>query len=367
MSATEVAEIDRPVHYLSTLAFDESFLDRIRAVSPRLIVRQITANSVDDIPAEVWAEIDVLHTADVFPPAELAPSMRWVQLDTSGADHLAGQPVWSSGAAITTLGGVGPVAMAEYVMFSLLALAHRLPELVKARNRRWWPEPSAAAALFTPAPVRGTTMAVLGYGRIGQEIGRVACAFGIHVIGMTRTGRVAVEPSESTYDGRRVAARPASQNPIMVAPDEPIPEHRADVVVVGTQRLDEVLALADWVVVVLPRTPETIGLLSAHRFARFKSGAVLINVSRGGIVDEAALLDAVRSGRLGAAAVDVFDAEPLAPESAWWTEPGVLVTPHVAGLTPDYGAHVEHIVTENLVRFLSGSRLMNEVDRTRGY
>jgi phosphoglycerate dehydrogenase-like enzyme len=90
-------------------------------------------------------------------------------------------------------------------------------------------------------------------------------------------------------------------------------------------------------------------------------------VSRGGIVDEHALLEALRSDRLSGAVLDVFDTEPLDPQSVWWTEPKVILTPHVAGLTPDYGAHVEHILTENLRRFLAGSPLMNVADRVRGY
>ncbi len=364
---TDQAPAASPVRYLSTLAFDDDFLDTIRAVSPLVVVEQITADAATDIPDARWAQIDVLHTSSVFPPPGIATSLRWIQLDTSGADHLAAQPVWRSEAAITTLGGVGPVAMAEYVMFSVLGMAHRLPALVSARNDRTWPAPREGAALFTPAPVRGTTMAVIGYGRIGREIARVAAVFGIKVVGLSRRGHVPTHGDGGQYDGRRVVARPGPLATRGVATGEPIVPGEDQVVIVGTDRLDDVLELADWVVVVLPRTPETVGILDAHRLARCKAGAVLINASRGGIVDESALLAALRTGRLAGAALDVFDTEPLGEDSAWWSEPGVFVTPHVGGLTPDYRAHVEHIVTENLRRFLSGSRLMNEVDRTRGY
>jgi phosphoglycerate dehydrogenase-like enzyme len=362
-----LAPAERPVRYLSTLAFDDEFLQRIRDVSPRVVVEQITADSAADIPAALWGRIDVLHTSAVFPPDGVPCSADWIQLDTSGADHLADQPVWRSNATITTLGGVGPVAMAEYVMFSVLGLAHRLPALVAARSDRSWPPPRTAAALLTPAPIRGTTMAIIGYGRIGQEISRVAAAFGVSVIGVRRSGHLPAEPAGAHYDGRHVAGRPIAPRTSGVEPDVAITPVADHVVVVDASRLDDVLEQADWVVVVLPRTPQTRGMFDANRFARLKPGAMLVNASRGGIVDERAMLVALRDGRLAGAALDVFDAEPLPPDSVWWSEPGVFVTPHVAGLTPDYRAHVEHIVTENLRRFLSGTPLMNEVDRTRGY
>src|SRR4051794_31623286 len=117
------ARVEQSVRYLSTLAFDDEFLDHVRAVSPRVVVQQITTDSAADIPDMLWTQIDVLHTSVVFPPPGIDCPARWIQLDTSGVDHLAGQPVWDSKAAITTLGGVGPVAMAEYVMFSVLGMA----------------------------------------------------------------------------------------------------------------------------------------------------------------------------------------------------------------------------------------------------
>ncbi len=356
----------RSVRYLSTLRFGTDFLDRLQAVSPALSVQQLPAASAADIPPEVWAEVEVLHTSGVLPPAGSAPALRWVQLDTSGSDHLRSEWLWESDIAITTLGGVGPVSMAEYVMFSVLGLAHRLPALVESRSRRRWPSPVESAASFTPLPVRGSTMAILGYGRIGQEIARIAVPFGVRVVGVTRTGGVAAAAGEQRYDGRWVASRPAplTARPVAAAaaltPDD-------GVTVVGTDRLDEVLGLADWVVVVLPRTPETLGLLDAGRLGRCKPGAMLVNVSRGGIVDEAALLHCLRRGSLGGAVLDVFDDEPLPAGSHWWREPGVFLTPHVGGLTPDYAAHVERIVTDNMARFLAGLPLLNAVDRARGY
>ena len=369
----------RPVHYLSTLAFGDEFLDRVAAVSPRVHVRQITADSATDIPDDVWERVDVLHTSSVLPDPAQAPGMGWVQLDTSGADHLRGTAIWDTDVPITTLGGVGPVAMAEYVMFSVLGLAHRLPALIETRANRTWPPPRESSRRFTPAPVRGTTMVILGYGRIGQETARLAGAFGMRVIGVARGGVVSgdgamVTESAPAYDGRAVTGRPEAPVHRRLGATEPLSPHRtavaaevAVVTVVTVDRLDEVLPLADVLVVVLPRTPQTAGLLDANRIALLKPGAAVINASRGGIVDESALLAALRSDRVSGAVLDVFDAEPLPADAPWWDEPRVFMTPHVGGLTADYAAHVEEIVTGNMARFLTGQTLLNVVDRERGY
>ncbi|MET3804118.1 phosphoglycerate dehydrogenase-like enzyme [Nakamurella sp. UYEF19] len=354
-----------PVRYLSTLRFDDAFLQRLQSLSPRLEVEQITADEVADVPAETWAQIDILHTSGVIPSAELAPRVRWVQLDTSGADHLRGHPIWDADVAITTLGGVGPVSMAEYVLFGLLGMAHRLPALVQAGRSGSWPQNRLAAVLFTPARIRGTTMTIVGYGRIGQEVARLAAPFGIRVVGLSRSG--SVKSVDDRYDGRATNDRPAALAVRELLPHQEIGWEGDEVLVAGIDRLDDALPLTDWLVVVVPRTPETFHLLDASCFQRLPSGAVLINASRGGIVDESALLAALRRGQLAGAVLDVFESEPLAPQSFWWSEPGVFITPHVAGRAADYAAHVEHIVTENLTRFLAGRPMTNVLDRERGY
>ncbi len=361
--------VTRPVHYLSTLSFDAPFLDRLQTLSPRVQVEQITAATAADIPPETWASVDVLHTAGVFPPPGAAPRLAWIQLDTSGVDHLLDHPVWQTDVPITTLGGVGPVTMAEYVILAVLGLAHRLPALIECRADRRWPAPSSSAATLTPAPVRGTTMVILGYGRIGEEIARLALPFGVRVIGVNRSGVLASDLPAPRYDGRVVDARPAAPavRPTDSSAAISFAAAGGDVVLAGLDRLDEVLAFADWLVVVLPRTGQTVGLIDASRLARLPAGAMVVNASRGGIVDEGALLSALRSGRVAGVVLDVFDEEPLDFTSPWWDEPGVFITPHVAGLTSAHAAHVEKIVAENVRRFLAGEPLCNVVDRARGY
>jgi phosphoglycerate dehydrogenase-like enzyme len=128
-----------------------------------------------------------------------------------------------------------------------------------------------------------------------------------------------------------------------------------------------VLAESDVVIVVLPLTPETEGLLDAEAIAAMKPGAHLVNIARGGIVDEVALAEALREGRLGGAALDVFEQEPLPPTSPLWDTPNLLVTPHVAGLSHDYLARLGEIFFENIRRLERGEPIVNPVDRDRGY
>ncbi|UQX88228.1 D-2-hydroxyacid dehydrogenase [Jatrophihabitans telluris] len=341
------------INYLSTLAFDEDFLKRIASCCQDVEVRQWTCDHDSEIPDEVWAQVDVLHTSTVFCHPRQAPRLRWVQLDTSGVDHLQALPIWAHPAgqqiSLTTIGGVSPVPLAEYVLWSILGTAHRLPALLQARSGHDWPTPEDRWQRMLPAPVRGATVGVVGYGRIGREIGRLAQAFGMHVLGVSRTAGRRVAGADEFYGAAPLETSPAAVE--LFAPEQ----------------LSEVARRSDYLVVVVPLTAATRDLVSAEVLDVLKDQAVLINVARGGIVDESALRAGLRSGRIRAAVLDVFDDEPLAADNSWWDEPNVFVTPHVSGLAPDYSAQVLDIVCENLRRFDAGRPLLNLVDRVQGY
>lgn len=331
------------VHYLSTLAFPEPWLDRLRALSPRLVVEQISTGDAREVPDEVWARTDILHTGAAFPEEGQAPRLRWVQLDTSGVDHLHDTALWRSRVPLTSIGGVSPVPMAEYVLMMVLGLAHRLPRAVQVQRTANWPSLAERWEQLMPRRLRGAGIGIVGYGRIGAEIGRLARAHHMDVHALRRgTAR-----RTDVYGGADDAADQAT----FYTPD----------------RLHEFLGHCDYLVLTCPLTDETRGMIDAAAFAALKPGAVLVNVSRGGIADEDAMLAALRAGRLAGAALDVFDTEPLPPDSPLWHEPGVLITPHVAGFSPDYEGQILDLVTQNLRRFLGGRPLLNEVDRVRGY
>lgn len=332
--------------YLSTLRFDTDWLAGLHAVVPDLEVQQITTSDAGDIPADLWRRVDVLHTASALPDPGWAPRLKLVQLDTSGVEHVAGTALWASTVPIANLAGLAGVPMAEYVLMCVLALAHRVPALRASRTAHEWPDHAERVRRFTPAPLPGSTMAVVGYGRIGREVARLATAHGMKVLGVRRR-----PPGSAT--GPAPLADPLAGG--------------AEVEVFGLDRLHEVLSLADHVVVLLPSTTATRGCLDATAIAAMRPGATVVNASRGGIVDSAALLDAVHSGRLAGAALDVFDVEPLPAGDPLWDDPQVLLTPHVAGLAPGYANGVAELLGENLRRLVAGRPLVNLVDRASGY
>jgi phosphoglycerate dehydrogenase-like enzyme len=346
-----VTTADGRLRYVSVLGFDDDWLGRLRAAVPGVEVLQYEGAKIEDVPMPVRATMDMLHTSATLPDPDETPALRCVQLDTSGVDHVRDTALWRSPVPITTLGGVSPVPLAEYVLFAILGFAHRLPAMLEVRAARTWPTPSARWDRFLPATLRGATVGIVGYGRIGCEIGRQLGGHGMHVIGVTRSGRLV--PADDRAE-RHYRAPMTS-------------DHDAEVEIVPTAELDSVVGRCDYLVVVCPLTEETSGLVDASIIAATKPGAVLVNVARGGIVDETALLAGLRSGQLGGAVLDVFDDEPLSPESPWWSEPNVFLTPHVAGVAPLYSDHVLELVATNLQRLLSGGALLNLVDRERGY
>lgn len=281
-----------------------------------------------DAPA--WAphvaRAEVLFTG-ALPPGALAdaPRLRWVQCMYAGVDRLlpqlAGRPV-----LLTSARGLHVHTMADHALLLMLAFARHLPRFLRQQERAAW-EPAPAREL------RGGCLLVVGLGAIGTEIARRAVAFGLRVIGVKRHP-APVEGVEAVY---------------------------------GPDRLHEALARADWVVLTCPLTPETRGLIGRRELQAMKPGAVLINLARGEVVDEAALVEALSSGHLGGAGLDVFAREPLPPDSPLWRLPHVIVTPHVAGSLPDYVDRTVALFVDNLRRYLDGQPLRNVVDPERGY
>jgi phosphoglycerate dehydrogenase-like enzyme len=331
--------------YLCSLPLPDAWFDELRARMPDVEVHRVTTGSA---PApELLARVDLLHTGEWLPDAGDLPALRLVQLDTSGVDHVRGTSLWDSGVPIATLGGIAPVPMAEYAMMTILELAHRMPLIERHRSERSWPSNAERLATLTPRQLSGATVGIVGYGRIGREISRLATAFGMEVLGVSRSGRPAAGAEK--FDTGRQAVREDTARLFPI------------------DRLDEVLSRSDFLVVVVPLTELTRGLIGAAQLDLLPRGAMVVNIARGGIVDEDALRDRLRDGRIGAVALDVFDEEPLGAESSWWSEPGALITPHVAGLAPQYHAQTLDLVVENLSRLAENRPLLNEVDRAAGY
>ncbi|KQO96999.1 D-2-hydroxyacid dehydrogenase [Leifsonia sp. Leaf264] len=333
------------LNYLCTLSLPESWFEELGRRAPDVAIHRLAAGQEPD--PELLDRLDMLHTSEWFPEASQVPRLRCVQLDTSGVDHVRRTTLWDTTIPIATLGGIAPVPMAEYAMMTVLELAHRMPLIERHRADRSWPTNADRLSTLTPRQLPGATLGIIGYGRIGREISRLATAFGMNVLGLSRTGSAA--PAAEKFDtGRQTAGADRAE-------------------ILPMSGLDEVMRRSDILVVVVPLTELTRDMIGARELGLLPAGALVVNIARGGIVDEQALLDRLRSGAIAGVALDVFDEEPLTAASAWWSEPGTLVTPHVAGLAPQYHAQTLDLVVENLSRLADGRPLVNEVDRVSGY
>jgi phosphoglycerate dehydrogenase-like enzyme len=254
-----------------------------------------------------------------------APRLRWVHYTGAGFEHLLSRRFVESPARFTNSRGVHTPTVAEMALTLILALAKHLPNRVRAQARHEWTQ-ELNEGLY------GKTLLVVGLGSIGSAVAHAASALGMHVIGVRRTAR----PARWAHE------------------------------VFAFADLDEVLPRADVIVLACPETDETRGLLGAFRFQRLKRCALLVNVARGSIVDEPALVDALRSGLLAGAGLDVFAHEPLAADSPLWDMPNVLITPHYPNVRGWEHSTVQRFI-DNAERFLEGRPLRDVIDKRRGY
>ena len=258
------------------------------------------------------------------------PALRWVHATSAGAGELVRRAGLDRDAldrvVITTSSGVHAVPLAEFAVLGLLAVAKDLPGLVAAQRARSWPTVRQPLR-----ELRGQTLVLVGLGEIGREVARLGKALGMRTVGVRRRARPTGAPPPFT--------------------DE---VHRAD-------RLPELAGRADALVVSLPLTDETAGLLDRATVERLPPSCIFVNVGRGGVVDEAALVDALRERRIAGAVLDVFATEPLPHGSPLWTLPNVLVSPHAAALSEHENQRIVELFLANLRRFLDGEPLANAV------
>jgi phosphoglycerate dehydrogenase-like enzyme len=285
-----------------------------------------------------------LYTVSAVPDPARAPRLRWLQLHTAGVDHVLDTPLWRSDVVITTSRGIHAPVVAEYALMMILAFAHRLRRMLAYQSQAEWP--SQRWRKFAPQELRGATVGVVGYGSIGREVGRLAHAFGMRVLGLHRGEAGAVG-----YELPELAGRPGVEPDQLYTPD----------------RLAEMLPECDYVVLTLPYTSATHHFIGEAALRTMKPTAVLVNVGRGAVVDEAALVHALREGVIASAALDVFEQEPLPADSLLWEMDNVILSPHIAGFTPRYDERATTLFAENLRRYLVGEPLLNRVERGRGY
>ena len=282
-----------------------------------------------------------IETADVALASRLSPAMveraqrlRWVHSTAAAVGILPLRELAERRILVTNSRGIQAVPIAEHVIGGLLVLSRRFNLMLDAQRERRWIQDELTRDAW-PWSLRGRNMTILGLGTIGHEVARRAHAFGMRVTGIRR---------------RLDQPAPAFVNTI-----------------VGPERLDEALTGCDVLVISAPFLAGTDRLIRAEQIALLNAGAIVINVARGKIIDEPALVAALQDGRLGGAVLDVFEREPLDPASPLWGLPNVVISPHSAGVRPDHWDEVINLFTENLRRYQCGEPLLNMVNCDAGY
>jgi len=318
----------------------------VRAVSPRLNVEAQVVGSLAELGSKL-AEVEVLLTTFPLPPVQQAPRLRWVQTFFAGVDgwlERSGDHV--KDVLVTTASGVHGPNMAEYSLMMMLAWSHALPEMLGYQRQGVWP--AERRKVLVPGELRGATLGVVGYGSIGREAARLANALGLRVLACKR------DPGQHLDTGWTL---PGTGDPLGKLPER----------FFALGDLREMLPQCDYVLLTLALTDTTRHIIDADALRAFKPTAVLVNVARGGLVDEAALIEALRSGALRGAGLDVFETEPLPAASPLWSLPNVLLTPHISGVTPAYNDRLMALFADNLKRYLAGDELLNLVNVEAGY
>jgi phosphoglycerate dehydrogenase-like enzyme len=297
-------------------------------------MRVVHLDSYDQLPGEM-PDTDIL-VGFTLTPAQLEASrkLRWIHVTAAGVAQLMRPDVKASGVVVTNSRGIHAIPMAEHTMGMMLALSRRFPASMHFQDASRWAQQEIWDTRPRPSELRGATLLIVGFGAIGMELARLARAFGMRVWAVTRSGRADASLAERVF--------PATE-------------------------LHSALPEADYVVLAAPDTPETNRMIGERELRAMKRSAYLVNVARGTLVDETALVAALTQGTIAGAALDVAAQEPLAPESPLWQLPNVFITPHTSSVSEQLWPRQTELVLENLERWFSGRDLMNQVDFTRGY
>jgi phosphoglycerate dehydrogenase-like enzyme len=314
-------------------------------IMPRSFVDQLRRDFPHHTFLEAWDREELrrlLPEADIaftpFVDRDLFPSLsrlRWVQSPAVGVGSLLFPELLASPVVLTSARGIRARSIAEHVLMVTIALARRLPHALRAQAAHHWAQDELEGPSSDVRMLDGARMGIVGLGAIGVELARIAAPFGFAVSAIRRR------------------------------PDLPRPEGVQDVW--PPERLTDLLARSDVVVVAAPHTLETKRLIGRREVAAMKRGAYLVNVARGKMIDDDAVIEALKDGRLGGAALDVFTSEPLDRASPYWDLPNVIVTPHTSGSMQDYWTPLVTLFSDNLRRFDAGRELINVVDKVAGY
>jgi phosphoglycerate dehydrogenase-like enzyme len=297
-------------------------------------VKVIQLENYDRVPEEIQ-DTDVFIGWSLRPEQfRAAKKLKWIHSPAAAVHQLMYPELIESKVVVTNSSPVHGPVVAEHAIAVLLALAKRLPQAMQYQARKTWAQDLLWNERPRPREAMGATVAVIGAGGIGSEFIRSAKALGMHVLAVRHNPARGTAGADEVY---------------------------------STAQLDQVLPRADYVLLCTPVTPATAALMNAARLAKMKPDAYLINVGRGTLVDEPALIAALQSRRIAGAALDVFEEEPLPKDSPFWSLDNCLITPHTAGVTEGLWERHYRLIVDNLGRFNDGQPLLSEVDKKLGY
>jgi phosphoglycerate dehydrogenase-like enzyme len=310
--------------------FREQHLERIRKAAPEadILIIKSKKDWTDDV-AQKCASFDIFLGVLLDAWIDKLPNLKWAQLASAGVDRVLKSPeVMNRDVVLTNASGVHAIPISEHILSLMFSFARNLPQHMRSQLAGKWERQAEIIEL------EGSTVGLIGVGKIGEKTAQKAKALNMKVLGVRRN-----PDRSSPYVDK------------MVGPDG----------------LHDVLAASDWVVVTAAGTTETDGLIGEPELAVMKKSAVIINVARGSLIREDALVRALQEKRIAGAGLDVFETEPLPEDSPLWQMPNVIITPHVAGGTPNYIDRLMDIFVENLKRYQAGEPLINVVDKNLGY
>ena len=315
----------------------DPLMNKIRDAAKGHTIVSHVCRTKEDFAQHLEPDTEVLLARYGLPDPDLAPQLKWVQTCGAGVDHLRGTAFTRTGILFTTASGIHAAGIAELVFAFMLFYQRSLGKMQQYRELRKWPTETEMFGFFERSGLSEQVLGVIGFGAIGREIGRVGAAFGMRVLGVRR-------------------------NPQQTPRLRHLENQSYEAEVYGMDSLTDVASKSDFLVIALPLTGETQRCINSTVLDAMKPTAILINVARGKVVDEQALIDCLRNGRIRAAALDVYEQEPLAKDHPFYLMDNVFLSPHVAGAIQGYDEKVVDVFVANLGRYLSGQSLLNQVN-----
>lgn len=333
------------INVVLAIDFDEKLVQRIKDVSPRLNVMQ----HFPDVPQSLWATTEILYTVRDFPTPDDVPHLRWIQLNYAGLETVLDKRIaQAEDVIITSASGMHATQIANYSLMMMLAFNYRLPRMIDLQEKHTWADNKFE--MFRPTDMNKQTLGLVGYGSIARELARLADALGMTVLATKRDAmKTAENDTDYSLDG--------TGDPEGIIPERIYPG----------EALASMASECDYLVVTVPLTEKTRHMVNDRVLEEMKESAVLINIARGSVVDEKALITALSQKKIRGAALDVFEEEPLPSTSPLWGMDNVIISPHVSGNTDNYHEKAVDLFIANLQRYLDNKPLFNQLSRETGY